>query len=100
MGIKLGGFVCDGCSCFEQYIGVKSGVELLDAMEQHDMIENLEDINVNMAFVKIPNWKYYNVIEMDNDWIAWVTNKSICLCPTCDRKYKLSDIISKLKSHD
>jgi hypothetical protein len=99
MGIKLGGFVCDGCSVFGQYVGVKSGIDLLNAMEKDD-VNDIEDLNVNMAFAKLPEWKYYDVIEMGSDWIAWKRGKSICLCSTCDRKYKLSEIISKLKRHD
>ena len=100
MGIKLGGFVCDGCSCFGQYNGVKSGIDLLDIMEKNNNIDNLEELNVTMGFVKLPGWHYYNVLELDDDWIAWKSGKSICLCSTCDRKYKLSEIISKLKRHD
>jgi hypothetical protein len=102
MGIKLGGFVCDGCSCFEQYIGVKSGTDLLDKIAERGLknINNLEELNINMGFVRLPNWNYYNVIELDEDWIAWKSGKSICLCSTCDRKYKLNEIISKLKKHD
>jgi hypothetical protein len=102
MGIKLGGFVCDGCSVFEQYQGVKSNLDLLKLMQNNEINydDNLDNFSVNMGFKKIPGWKYYNIIKIDDDWIAWVKSKSICLCSDCDRKYKLSEIISKIKRHD
>ena len=89
MGLKLKGFVCDNCSRFHQHEGVKSGVELLDKMEQ-----GLIDLtSINMSFAKIDEWLFCDVIELDGDWISW-TSSSKCFCPNCRRLVKLKKIIN------
>jgi hypothetical protein len=94
MGIKLEGFLCDNCRIFTTFTGVAS-------YDVDDIILN-DDLSPNLIYAKIEGWKYYNVEEMSHmpGWIKWNKGNSFCLCPKCDRKIKLKEIITKLKSHD
>jgi len=78
MGLKMGGFVCDNCSCFSPFSGAKNGSE----------------------FRRNGGWVYYNIIPLNKDWFKWVSGKTECYCMDCDRLIKLNKIVTKLKKHD